>query len=173
VSESDIIKVLIDDTELDRALFKANQIILKEGKIMGGKTTLSSRKLWSDWRAFSDSFDEQDRKLTSQLPGINREARILLGQVPMMREAMTVYFRMRRLMHGYNQYLEGEGLGTLYLTLAATAVLLLQQVLAMQRRIRQDQQQYEAWIRRSRNLTHDQYVDLQKEWQSYSRGRPG
>ena len=132
-------------------------------------------KAWESWGTFYEQtfHNAEVKKTMEMLPGINREARILLGQVPGMRQAMQVYFRMRRVMHGYNQYLEGEGLGTLYLTLAATAVLLLQQVLAMQRRIRQDQQQYEAWIRRSRNLTHDQYVDLQKEWQSYSRGRPG
>lgn len=173
MSESDIIKVLIDDTELDRALFKANQIIIKEGQITGGKTKLSSKKLWSDWRAFSDSFDAEDRKLMDDLPGINRDMRMLIGMVPGGREATRVYQRLNWVMDRYAAGATDGSFGGFYLAVAVTALMLLKQIQGMIRRMRMEQQQYEAWIRRSRNLTHDQYIDLQKEWQSYSRGRPG
>lgn len=132
-------------------------------------------KAWESWGTFYEqTFDNAEVKKTMEmLPGINREARILLGQVPGMRAALNVYFRMRRVMHGYNQYLEGEGLGQLYLTLAATAVLLLHQVLELQRKYKQEQEASMILIQRERNLTHDQFVSLQKNWKSYRRGQPG
>ena len=66
----------IDDSQLDAALMKLDLLGTKASGILGGG-------------------GRGGKKLDTVLPGINRELRLILGQVPGMREAMRYYFILK------------------------------------------------------------------------------
>ena len=148
MSESDTIKVTIDDSELDAALAKIQQIVAlsEEATATAGAAGGGARGL----------------------PGINREVRLLLSQIPGMREAQQVYFALSRMVRGFS-----KGGVFLYLSLLATAVLIFRQVMDILKKNEKDRQQYEAWIRRERKLSHDEFVALEAQWKNIARNRPG
>lgn len=149
MSESDVIKVTIDDSELDAALAKIYQInaLITEAAGTGGGTTGGEAK---------------------GLPGINREMRLILGQLPGMREAMQVYFRISRLARGFE-----KGDMSMILVTVATFILLLQKYIEYTKQVEQKKLQYEAYIRRERKIDHDEFVVLKAQWENMARNRPG
>ncbi len=130
MSESDVIKVTIDDSELDAALAKIQQIVA-----LSEEATATAGATGGDVKG---------------LPGINRELRLILGQIPGMRQAIQVYFRLSRMVRGFQ-----AGDVQMYLTLIATAILVLNQIMSYQKRVEQERKQYEAWVRRERKISHD------------------
>ena len=136
MSESDVIKVTIDDSELDAALAKIQQIV-----------TLSAEATGTGAGATGGG--------VTGLPGINRELRLILGQLPGMREAIQVYFRLSRAMRGFQ-----KGDMALYLTVLATAILVFKQAIIYYERIKREEREYGEFIRRERKLSKREYEYL-------------
>jgi len=137
MSESDVIKVTIDDSELDAALAKIQQIV-----------TLSAEATGTGAGATGGG--------VTGLPGINRELRLILGQLPGMREAIQVYFRLSRAMRGFQ-----KGDMALYLTVLATAILVFKQAITYLESVEREKQEYAEFIRRERRLSKREYEYIQ------------
>jgi len=148
MSEADTIKVIIDDTDLDKAIMKVQQVVALTNEAtntgLGGRAGAKG------------------------LPGINRELRLILGQVPGMREAIQVYFRLSRMVRGYE-----AGNINLLLTVVATTILVLKQIQERQKRIERQQQEYDRWIMKERGLTKEGYDKLMKTWEIEFKRRAG
>jgi len=112
------------------------------------------------------------KRLDLALPGINRELRLILGQIPGMREAMRAYFALKRIERGAAYLAIGEKVPAM-LTAIATLIILVNYIMDWQKNMERRQKELEMVVRRGRGLTHDQYVDLMDEWQSYFRSSPG
>lgn len=109
------------------------------------------------------------RRLDLKLPGLNREMRLILGQIPGMREMMRLYFNIKRVERGFAYYKLGE-LAPAILTVGSLVVLLLAKMDQLERR----QRQYEEWLRREKGYTKaemEQYL-IKKE-KTYYYHRPG
>lgn len=104
------------------------------------------------------------KRLDLQLPGINRELRLILGQIPGMREAMRTYFAMKRVERGTAYFKIGET-GPAILTAVATILLLAQMNQRRIKELERAEQRREAWIRRERGLTKEGYDKLMAEWE--------
>jgi hypothetical protein len=170
----DRIIVDVDDTEIDIAIAKLKQAITLAATTGTRDLDVATRDL-SDFASF---WVMTERELLAtgaetgfsvhDLPAINREMRIIIGQIPGMREAMRVYFMARRVMRGIE-----VGDVQLTLSLIATAVLLIKWNDTRIRNLERARLRREAWIRRERGLTHDQYLELMEEWQVEFRRIPG
>jgi hypothetical protein len=145
----DTIIIEIDDSQLDIALVKLD--------LLGTQTT----------RVFGRA-----EPLRSSLPTINREMRVILGQLPGMRQAIQLLFRAKRLERGLLIRALGEGSMQLYLTLIATAIVLIQQIQAHQRRLEKAQRDYENRIRRARGWTQEEFIRGRQDWENYLKGLP-
>ena len=115
------------------------------------------------------------KNLAQSLPSINREMRIILGQVPGMREGMRTYFNLKRLLRPIG--VEDEALVVdkleLALGLAATILIVVRALMQRQERIERRQRQYESFIRRERGLSSAQWRAEASAWESYFRSTPG
>jgi len=167
------IVVRVDDTEVDMAIAKLKQAVT----LASTSFPVATGEL-SDFAAFWDKIGKDMKAVETEtgfsikdLPSINREQRILLGQLPGMRQAMRVYFNVKRLAMG----LEMGGI-TLYLGIAVAALITAQQVLSAQKRIERKQSEYDAFLRRERGLTMVEFSAMvnrpQKERSSYFWGAP-
>ena len=148
MSEADTIRVNIDDSELDAAIAKIQTMISLSEEVAGK--------------------DVGGRPGAKGLPGINRELRLILGQIPGIREAIQVYFRLSRMVRGFH-----AGNINLYVTLLATAILIVNRIMDRQRQMERQQQEYEQWIRKERRVSKEQYMELTKTWEDAARSRPG
>lgn len=145
----DTIVIQIDDSQLDAVLLKMDLV---------GKTA-------------QKTFGRAE-PLKSSLPTINREMRVILSRIPGMREAIQLLFRAKRLERGLLLRALGEGSAQLYLTLIATAIVLIQQIQRHQQRLEKTQRDYEALIRRERGWTQEQLVRGRQDWENYLKGLP-
>ena len=143
------IMIEIDDSQLDAALLKLDLLGTKASGIIGAG-------------------GRGGKKLDTKLPGINRELRLILGQIPGLREAMMYYFRIKRLERGL-----AVGGTQFYLTIIATAILLIRELQQHQRRIERERVALEMLIRKSRGWTHDEYERGRAQWEEYARRMPG
>ena len=143
----------IDDSQLDVALMKLDLLGTKASAIIGTE-------------------GRGGTKLDIALPGINRELRLILGQVPGLRNIMRYYFAIKRLERGKAYLKIGETLPAL-LTVVATAIIVLRELQQYQRRIEREKTDLEMLIRKSRGWTHDEYVRGQSLWEEYRKGMPG
>jgi len=140
--------VEIDDSQLDEALLKLDLLGTKASTIIGGG-------------------GRGGKKLDSALPGINRELRLILGQIPGMREAMQYYFRLKRLERGM-----ALGGTQFYLTIIATALVLIRELQEQQRRVERRKVELEMMIRKYRGWTQEEFERNMEIWKQYSRGLP-
>lgn len=166
---SDEIKVPIDDTEVDIAIAKLQQLIslstqafetpsIKKG---AGMTQQEFKELSTDLWVINQ-LKEKD------LPSINRELRLILGQIPGMREGISLYFRIKRLARGFEL-----GEWQLYLSLLATAVLLIRTIMEYQRRLKLEEKNYERLIREYKDISHKEFQEMYKQEKSSRRRFPG
>jgi hypothetical protein len=175
LSEEKII-VRVDDVEIDMAIAKLKQaVVLATTSLPGGGDMSDFAAFWdkigSDFGDTATKIGNLERVTGvafKDIPTINREVRILLGQVPGMRTAMRTFFNIRRLLRGFD-----IGEMQLAISLLVVAVLLMRWLGERQRRLERQQRDYEMFIRRERGLTHDQYVNLMTQWQGFYRRRPG
>lgn len=173
MSSDDTIKVEVDDTEVDMLIAKLKQAMTLEGTITKKAGTSDARKLMNEWRALERLWagmvaDPETKSLYERLPSINREMRILIGLLPGGYEAQRQYFNLKRLARGF-----AEGDVALYLSVITTAILILRQVMEIQKRIERRQQEQEMYIRREKGLSHDEYVKWKSDADAYFRSKPG
>ena len=169
MSTDDSIKVEIDDTELDAHLAKLQMAMSLSSQAFGTKDVLKGAKSSKqEIKELREGLDIATMLNEQNLPGINRELRLILGQLPGARQAIQAYFRLKRLVRGFD-----IGGWQMYVTLIATAIIILKAVMEHQKKIERRQQEYENYIRKERGLTKEQYDSLMKTWQSYFRSSPG
>jgi len=89
-----------------------------------------------------------------------------------MRQAMQAYFALKRVERGAAYMKIGET-GPAVLTLVATLILLARWNDTRIKNLEREKLQREAFIRRERGLTHEQYLTLMEEWQVEFRRVPG
>jgi len=141
---SERIVIEIDDSQLDQALAKLNVISITGQRVTGS------------------------RNLSTSLPTINRELRLILGRIPGMRAAMGLIFRLRRIERGV-----AKGGMELGLTTVASLVLIVQFLWQAYQRIEKRQRAFESLARRERGISKSEYKSLRTEWQAYLRDLPG
>ena len=106
-------------------------------------------------------------ELSSYLPAINRELRVILGQLPGMTEAIRMYYRLKRLERG-----AALGGANLWLTIIATTIILLQEINKVRRQIERDKQAFERFVRKNRALTKEEFKREQVLQRYYLKGQP-
>lgn len=142
----------IDDSQLDAAILKLDLLGTKADTILGGG-------------------GRGGKKLNTVLPGINRELRLILGQVPGMREAMRYYFMLKRLERGMAHITLGAMLPA-YLAILATAIILIGEIMELKQKAERREKDLEMMIRKYRGWTHEEFERNMEQWKIYSRGLP-
>ena len=144
----DAIIIEIDDSQLDIALIKLD--------LIGSLAKKTTGRV----------------KLDRVLPSINRDMRIILTQMPGMREAVRLLNRARILERGVLLRQAGKGSLSLYLSVISTAIILIREIQIHQKRLERTQEEYENLIRRQRGWTQEQLVQGRQDWENYLRGLP-
>lgn len=108
------------------------------------------------------------------LPSLNREMRVILGSIPGMRGAMQAYFGFKREYTAVGKTIEAGIIGPGLILATLTTLILIVRGIEMQlRRMRQRQQEYDRWIRRTTGMYRDEYDRKLKIWEHYARSKPG
>jgi len=165
----DVIKVEVDDTELDLTIAKlkqaqtmSTQAFNTTNLVKGSKITGQELKELKTELAVISELNLKD------LPSINREMRLLLGQLPGMRQAIWAYFRLKRLARGFEL-----GGWQLYVTLLASALILIKSIMSYQRKMEQNQRNYEFFLMRERGWTREEMRANYSRVHNYMRSMPG
>jgi len=181
MSEERII-ITVDDAELDMAIAKLQQAATLSTMTLGTpRLSQGTRKLKQDLRGFGlfmKQVDMMDASLlerfgAADLPSINRNMRIIIGQVPGMRLAMQYYFRIKWLQAGVGKLIEDQTFMPLALTVIATALMVLQQVIAYQKQLERERRQYESYVRGAKKWTHEEFIRGRMEMSNYIKRLPG
>jgi len=111
---------------------------------------------------------------TPNIPTMNREMRIILGQLPGMRTAIQQMFRLKRLQREMGMTIT-TGVPTmgLYLTIIATMIIIMRGVLQQMRQMQRRQREQRRWIRNTMGLSREEYDRKLKMWAHYARSDPG
>lgn len=144
----DVIVIEIDDSALDEALLKLQLLGVAAEQTTGRK------------------------RLDISLPGINREARVILGRVPGMRNALMYYFRLRRMERGI-ALIPTAGRLQFYLTIIATAIIVAQQIMRYFESIKREREQYQSYLMRERGWTRTELKNNYSQIHNYTRSFPG
>ena len=159
----------VDDTQLDAAIAKLQHAVSLSTATLGSpsvaKGVMAVRPgvtiLQQDLTQIA-----QNEALLDQMPTINREMRLILGQVPGLRGAINAYYRLRRLARGID-----IGGFQLYITIIATAILMLKFILNQVQEARRREKEYERLIREYKQMTHAEFVAIRnKEKMALRRG---
>ena len=179
----DTIKVGVDTTEIDMAIAKAKQLA-SIGTTLTGTPKISEGlrgvKSQTDALTFTLTPVTNEMKLLQyrlaqlgmvDLPSANREMRVILGNIPEAREALQVYFRVKRAQMAVKEVIETGTLLTpnLILTLAATMTLVARVIWRYYMMIERDKREYEKMVRQFRGWTKEEFDENMKLWQ----GRAG
>ena len=143
------LRVIIDDADLDMALAKLRSAELLSGKI---KIAADSGKKLKDTVESSGV-----REFILNLPTINRAQRLLVTQVPLMREALQLTFR--------GKLLAAADPLTMVLVLG---VYLKQALDRMEKDIKRENIRLENMIREGLNVTHREFEELTTEQTGYA-----
>ena len=106
-------------------------------------------------------------RLDQRLPTINREMRVILGQVHGMREVVQGIFLARR-------ELRGISLGgmSFWLATVANILILLREIGEIQRKLERERAEFERFVMKSRRLTKEEF-DRERVLLKYSlKGQP-
>lgn len=185
----DVIKIVVDDSELDIALAKAKELASIGTRITGTPDiSRGTRRLHVDLEDIVDLESEAVDAIpdflrtfgSTDLPGVNRELRLILGQIPGMRNLVTSYFRLKRIQRSVGIAIEDEtSLGSallqpqMVLTLIATAILLIQSIATYYKRLKIEERNYERLIRSYKELSHKEFTRIRKEEKNTRRRFPG
>ena len=145
MSEERII-IDIDDSQLDSVLARLNTV-----SAVAKSTTGSSR-------------------LDLKLPTINREMRVILGQLPGMRQVIQGIFLARREMRGFAK--GGFGGVSFWMATVANVLILLREIGVMRRRLEREQREFERFVMQSRRFTKQEIQREQVLWKYYLKGQP-
>jgi len=188
----DVIRVEIDDSEVDMAIAKLKQAITLSTQTFGsGRLDKASRQFMRDWTGFWGLAGQPMRQIpawldeigAADLPTANREMRLIAGQVPGMREAFTLWFRIRRIQLAIARGTsEADTLRDFFLnpsvvlTILATAVILIRTFLQQRARLERERLAYEEFLRRERGLSKREFDILRagtKRQKKYFWSLPG
>jgi len=161
---SETIYIEIDDSQLDAVLAKVAAVDTAAAQLFGGGAGGMSGK-----------------RLDRVLPSINRDLRLILGQVRGMPDLMQKYFayglRPERGYAYYKDWLAGgkkDASSLLQAGLVAAAVILqlYRDIKKWHDDMEQAKRDYEYMVRRARGWTYEEFVKGTKEWENYLRGIP-
>lgn len=185
----DTIIVHVDDTELDMAIAKAQQLTAIGTQITGTRDLpKGTRQLWSDWNSFLHLQEQTQSNIPdilrafgeTNLPSINRELRLIANQVPGMDRTIDAYFRLKRVQRSVGIAIEDQtSLGAallhpqMLLTLIATAILLIGAIKTYYRGLKIEERNYERLIRSYKDLTHAEFQTTLKQEKNARRRFPG
>jgi len=177
----DRIIVDVDDTAIDIAIAKLKQAVTLSST-MG---TPNIDELTNKLSTFGDFWTQIDREIAatqargdwsiSDLPGINREMRIIIGQIPEMRDAMRHYFAIKRLL-GPITLEKGIVMvdqAQLMLGIIATLIVYINWLESWRRKMDQNLRDYETFIKDARRLNYEQWKVERDYWLSPFRSSPG
>ena len=180
------------EADLDRYLQKLNLILTKQQLLTGdtrgdvsSKTRRTKGEIDSIAKAVKLIRAEGGVNL-DELPTINRDLRLLVGQLPYMNRVIYDYYQVRRTVRGIErlraaQRLDIEGKAKLatearvsgYIALAATVVFLVNEVTRLRKRLEAADQERENLIRSVTGMTHSEYRNWSKtQFSSYRRSVP-
>ena len=108
--------------------------------------------------------------LAQSLPTINRNMRVILGQLPGMREAMQAYFRLRWEVQEYSK--AGLASGGFLLTTIATIIILKTEVDQFLKKLKREREEFERFVMKSRGLTKEGFDRERVLWKYYLKGQP-
>ena len=180
-----LITITIDDTALQLYIAELRQAINMSQEALGTRSvTRGIAQVKKDADALQFTLTpviDQNEILMHQLaamgatdlPGVNRELRLILGQAPGMRSLIMAYFRIKRLQRGLGQFVETGASLQLSLTLIATAIILLKSAISYQQNIERKQRDYELFIRRERGWTAQEFIKGRANWEEFYRSLPG
>ena len=135
--------VEIDDSQLDSVLGRL-QTVSSVAKATTGSTRLDQR-----------------------LPTINREMRVILGQLPGMREVIQGIFLARRELRGIS-----IGGISFWMATVANVLILLREIGVMRRRLERERAEFERFVMKSRGFTKEEF-DRERVLLKYSlKGQP-
>jgi len=143
------LRVVIDDAELDIALAKLRSAELLSNKAATGVKAATTLKKTVESSGV--------REFILNLPTINRAQRLLVTQLPMMREALQLTFR--------GKLLAAADPITMVLVLG---VYLKQALDRMEKDIKRENIRLEDMIREGLNVTHREFEDLSTEQIGYA-----
>jgi len=180
----DVIKVEVDDTDLDFTIAKLKQArtlstqSLGTSNISAGlqKVAKQTGALQFTLRPVTNEMEVLQYRLSqlalTDLPTANRELRVILGLVPGAREGLQVLFRLRRAQRAMRETIETGTLLTpnLILTLVATMTLTLRAVWKYYMMIERDKREYEKMVRQYRGWTKEEFDENMKLWEGRSGG---
>ena len=119
------------------------------------------------------------KRLDRILPSINRDLRLILGQIPGMRPVMQAYFAYGlRPERGWAYYKKALAEGNpalmmnVYLVAIATVMRLWMDIQRYLKKIKEEERKYELSIRRARGWTREEFTRGTKEWENYLKGLP-
>jgi len=176
MSAEDTIKIVVDDVELDRAIAKARTLIQVSSQSLGtrdikkGVTGISGD--FSDVLRLAEETESQVPDILrkfgeTDLPGINRELRLILGQVPGMRNLIQQYFRLKRIQRSVGAATEEAQMlrdvltnPQFVLTMVATLIVVTKTIITHFERLKQERVEYEEFLRRERGLSRREFESL-------------
>jgi len=145
----EILRISVDDAELDIVLAKLRSANLLSSKATAGEKAATKLK---------KTVEEMGvREFILNLPTINRAQRLLVTQVPLMREALQLTFR--------GKLLAAADPITMVLVLG---VYLKQALDRMEREVKRENIRLEDMIREGLNVTHREFEDLSTEQIGYA-----
>jgi len=150
---SERIIIEIDDTQLQVALALTHELSNVSKKITRGKS------------------------LDLALPSINRELRVMLGQLPGMRNVVQLYFLVRRQERAYRIATDASikpelGMMPLLLGTLANVLILWGQVKIALDRLKRQEDEFKNFVMKTRNLTLEEFDRERVLWKYYLKGQP-
>ena len=109
-------------------------------------------------------------RLDQQLPAINREMRVILGQQPGMRQVIQGIFLARREMRGFAK--GGFGGVSFWMATVANVLILLREISVIQRKLERERYEFERFVMKSRGLTKEGFDRERILWKYYLKGQP-
>jgi len=109
-------------------------------------------------------------RLDQQLPTINREMRVILGQLPGMRQVIQGIFLARREMRGFAK--GGFGGVSFWMATVANILILLREIGVIRRRMEREQREFEKFIMNTRRFSKEEFDRERVLWKYYLRGQP-
>jgi len=143
------LRVIIDDADLDMALAK-----LRSAQLLSNTATTGAKAATTLKKTVESS---GVREFILNLPTINRAQRLLVTQIPMMREALQLTFR--------GKLLAAADPVTMVLVLG---VYLKQTLDRMEKDIKRENIRLEDMIREGLNVTHREFEELSVEQTGYA-----
>jgi len=169
----DVIKVEIDDSELDMAIAKAKQLIAIGATAPALQLgTKSPQKLMSEWRGLERSWSQLTSDIPqalrnfgeADLPSVNRELRLILGQIPGVRILINDYFRLKRIQRSIGVAVDESRMlrdvlsnPQFVLTMVATMILILKSIMTYFEKLKRERLLYEEFLRRERGLSKREF----------------